>query len=44
MLSNSFAEQGFPWPVCAETLKWESDGSLPLLDKEAVSDMLTEEE
>lgn len=26
------------------THEWESDGSLPLLDKEAVSDMLTEEE
>lgn len=26
------------------THEWESDGGLPLLDKEAVSDMLTEEE
>ena len=26
------------------THEWESDGSLPLLDKEAVSDLLTEEE
>lgn len=26
------------------THEWESDGSLPLLDKEAVSNMLTEEE